>query len=162
MTAIKADGYGVIYLTPPALLDWSQGEATLRWDMSTQRGSIRDWVDVWLTPYADHLNLPLEGDFVPDLAGSPPTFLHLQMGAFNGESTWTLTALQNGVTTNLGPSWGFTWPSIEATVQSAGGPSAVRRDTFELRVRDGHVTVGMPGFNLARGRVVSAGYLALG
>lgn len=147
MTAIKADGYGVIYLTPPARLDWSQAEATLRWDMSTQRGSIRDWVDVWLTPYADHLTLPLEGDFVPDLAGAPPNFIHLQMGAFNGESTWALTSARDGVSAYYGPPWGFTWPSIEATVQSAGGPSPTRRDTFELKVRDGHVSFGMPGFS---------------
>lgn len=148
MTSIKADGYGVVYLTPPALLDWSQGEAVLRFDMSTLRTSLRDWVDIWLTPYDQHLALPLEDDFAVDLAGAPPTNLHIRMDSFNGDTIWTLRETHDGLTTVLGPPWGFTWPSLEAVVQPVGGPSASRRDTFELRLRDGHLAWGMPGLGV--------------
>ena len=66
MTAIKAGGYGVIYLTPNKLLDWSNGPATLRFDMNTHQSSARDWVDVWLQSFDGNVALPLEGN-LPDL-----------------------------------------------------------------------------------------------
>ena len=50
MTAIKATGYGVIYLTPNHLVDFSTGESVVRFDLSTLRTSDRDWVDFWITP----------------------------------------------------------------------------------------------------------------
>src|SRR5829696_1968908 len=81
MTAINASGYGVIYLTPNQLLDFSTGEAVLRWDMSTIRGSGRDWIDLWISPYADHLQLPLES-WLPDLNGRPRHALNIRMDSF--------------------------------------------------------------------------------
>ena len=49
MTSIQADGYGLIVLTPNQLVDFSSGEAVVRFDMSTFRSSPRDWVSVWLS-----------------------------------------------------------------------------------------------------------------
>lgn len=66
MTAINAAGYGVIYLTPSKLLDWSNGPATLTFDVSTHRSSTRDWWDLWLQDFAGNVALPLEGG-LPDL-----------------------------------------------------------------------------------------------
>ena len=59
MTAINSSAYGVLYLTPASMVDFSQGEATISWDMSTNRDSVRDWVDIWITPYGHHLHAPL-------------------------------------------------------------------------------------------------------
>src|SRR2546423_1025342 len=42
MTAVN-NGYGAVYLTPNALMDFSQGESVLKWDMSTNRTASRDW-----------------------------------------------------------------------------------------------------------------------
>ena len=39
MTSINASGYGVIYLTPDQMVDFSAGEAVVRFDMSTFRTS---------------------------------------------------------------------------------------------------------------------------
>ena len=66
MTALKASGYGVIYLTPNKLLDWSNGPATLSFEVSTHRNSTRDWIDVWLQGFDGNVALPLEGN-LPDL-----------------------------------------------------------------------------------------------
>ncbi|HLF79283.1 MAG TPA: hypothetical protein VJB57_17515 [Dehalococcoidia bacterium] len=56
MTAINAGGdYGAIYLTPNKLLDWTNGPATLSFQLSTQRMSGRDWVDIVLSPYLDNV-----------------------------------------------------------------------------------------------------------
>ena len=58
MTAINA-GYGAVYLTPPALLDWSQGPASFEWDMSTERTSSRDWIDIMILPFQDGFDPPM-------------------------------------------------------------------------------------------------------
>jgi hypothetical protein len=50
----------------------------VRFDLSTLRTSSRDWVDLWLTPYDDHLQLPLEA-WLPDLTGEPRRSVHLKM-----------------------------------------------------------------------------------
>ena len=60
MTAINASGYGLIYLTPSQMVDLSGGEAAITFNLSTLRTSVRDWVDIWLTPYDEHLQLPLD------------------------------------------------------------------------------------------------------
>jgi hypothetical protein len=46
MTAIKASGYGVAYVTPNALVDFGSGEASIKFALATLRTSGSDWVDV--------------------------------------------------------------------------------------------------------------------
>src|SRR3954447_18118325 len=87
MTSINAGGYGVIYLTPNQQVDFSGGEAVVRFDLSTLRTSPRDWVDIWLTPYEDHLQLPLDG-WLPDLTGEPWRSVHLRMDSTSDFSTF--------------------------------------------------------------------------
>ena len=62
MTSMNA-GYGAVYLTPPALMDFRTGTATLEWDMSTERTSSRDWVDIMILPFA-----PERTDLEPPMA----------------------------------------------------------------------------------------------
>ena len=68
MTSLRADDYGLIVLTPPALLDFSAGEATVRFDISTLSVSRRDWFSVAIQAYEDNLALPLKAGW-PDLNG---------------------------------------------------------------------------------------------
>ncbi len=70
VTALHATGHGVIYLTPSRLLDFAAGEAVVQFDLSTLRSSPRDWIDLWVSPYEQHLQLPLE-EWLPDLQGPP-------------------------------------------------------------------------------------------
>jgi hypothetical protein len=53
MTAINSVGvgYGAIYLTPNQIVDFTNGEAVVRFDVSTLRTSTRDWIDLWITPF---------------------------------------------------------------------------------------------------------------
>ena len=78
MTAINDDEYGVIYLTPDHMVDFSSGEAVIKFDVSTRRTSGRDWIDVWVTPFADNLQLPLDS-WLPDLNGPPRQAVHIRM-----------------------------------------------------------------------------------
>lgn len=77
MTALHASGYGVIYITPNHMIDMSQGYAELKFDVSSFQQSSRDWLDVWFTPYEDHLQLPLLSG-LPDLGGEPFSGFHIE------------------------------------------------------------------------------------
>jgi hypothetical protein len=80
MTAIKAEGYGMIYLTPNHMVDFSQGPAAIRFDVSTLRTSLRDWIDLWITPYEDNLQIPLQTDIaMVDASGPPRRAVHVLM-----------------------------------------------------------------------------------
>jgi hypothetical protein len=141
MTAIFAAGYGVIYLTPSQLVDFASGEAVVRFDVSTNRSSLRDWIDLWITPFQDNLQLPLER-FLPDLSGEPRNSVHLRMDNFccNGTSGFRAILTRNFTSEYLPllhPDTGY---------ESFLTPSMTRRDTFELRLSNTHLRFGMPAY----------------
>ena len=136
MTALKATDYGVIYLTPNRMLDWSQGSATLSVDVSTLRQSGRDWWDIWLSPYDANLALPLES-WLPDLEGEPSQYIHIRMDGF-GSGGPGFKVFVNGVQLT-GPEW----QGYEAWLTQ----DAARRDKFELTIDAGRIKFGMPGYN---------------
>jgi hypothetical protein len=137
MTAIQAGGYGLIYLTPDQLIDFSGGEAVLSFDMSTLRTAQRDWVDVWVTPFDDHHQLAFEDGDV-DLQGPPRRAVHLVMdltsNSFQGE------VYNNFQVTDL--------PSRSTPYDNVLVPDAARRDRFELRISTNRIRFGMPAKNL--------------
>jgi hypothetical protein len=139
MTAINAEGYGLIMLTPNQMVDFSAGEATINFDMSTFRSSSRDWVSIWLSPFEDQIPLPLS-DWLPDLTGGPRNALHLQMGVFNGNTTFQGVTSRNFAGTDITTNPYLTYESFLTT-------SAVRRDTFQLRISRTSVKFGMPAYN---------------
>lgn len=135
MTALNAAGYGVIYLTPNRMVDFSN-EATIKFDLSTLRMSLRDWVDVWITPYEDNLTLPLEG-WLPDLQGEPANFLHLRMDAYNGQTIFICPGNNRS-------------QSLESVLASVGrSPSATTRDTFQIELSPSRFTFSMPAAGAA-------------
>lgn len=138
MTAINAAGYGLIYLTPNQMVDFSNGEAVIRWDMSTERRSTRDWVDVWITPFEDNLQLTLN-DWLPDLSGVPKRAVHIDMGDWNG-TPFGGSIYRNFQEDSLESTW---WVPYEDFLD----PSPQRRDTFELRISRTHIKFGMPDYN---------------
>jgi hypothetical protein len=142
MTAIRASGYGAIYLTPNQMVDFSGGEAIIRFDVSTLRGSNRDWVDLWITPYEDNLQAPLEA-WLPDLNGEPRHAVHIRMefgdennltGRFDGEIITNFTAQDLPVINTAG-------------YETILTPSPSQRQTFELRISNTHIKFGMPAYN---------------
>jgi hypothetical protein len=100
MTAINASGYGAIYLTPNQQVDFSTGEALISWDMSTLRTSERDWVDLWITPFPDNLELPLQ-EWLPDLNGPPRNAIHVFMSIQGDDTVWKAETIKDFVATDV-------------------------------------------------------------
>ena len=139
MTAIKAEGYGVIYLTPAQLVDFSAGGAVIKFDVSTLRTSDRDWIDLWLTPFDE--NVQLVGDIGPvDLNGSPRNGVHIRMDQFERTSVFRGEVVRNFSTETVA---GQDALALESVVV----PSATVRTSFELQVSRTHLKFGIPALN---------------
>lgn len=93
MTSLNASEYGVIYLVPNQLVDLSAGPVVIQFDLSTERMSKRDWVDLWLTPWDQNLALPLEASD-PDLQGPPRN--SIQVTTAGGENSPVLRTTREG------------------------------------------------------------------
>lgn len=139
MTAINEGGYGLIYLTPNHMVDFSRGEAVVRFDVSTLRTSSRDWIDLWITPYEDQLQLPLE-EWLPDLSGEPRRAVFITMGSFNSDTIFQGNVVRDFDVQSVD---GNTWTGYEEFLT----PSAMERTTFELRISETHLKFGMPDYD---------------
>jgi hypothetical protein len=139
MTAMNY-GYGAVYLTPNQLVDFSGGPAVVRFDMSTQRRSDRDWIDLWITPYDEHLQIPLE-EWLPVYAGEPRRALHVRMDNGGGGTVFRVSVVREFESEGVP---GSEWRSVETFVT----PSAIVRTPFELRLSRTHVRFGLPGANV--------------
>ncbi len=145
MTANNSRGYGVNYITPPHLVDFTTGTAVVRFDVATLRETGRDWIDLWLTPYADNLVAPLD-DSLPDLQGEPRRAVHVRMTAQRDRSAFEASVVRDFVSTRLRTA---DTTSYEAAFRARGrAPSATIRDTFELRISRTRIQFGMPNYNL--------------
>jgi hypothetical protein len=144
MTAIKASSYGAIYVTPNVLVDLSGGEAVIKFALSTFRTSGNDWVDLWITPWAENLELPLDGSLSSvDLQGPPKRAIHLRMTAGDkNHSAFQAYYVNNFTEYPIGPGAGGTTDGYETILNAAHNqspPVTTRRDTFELRLTATHL-----------------------
>ena len=138
MTAFNAGGYGLIYLTPDHLVDFSGGEAVVSFDVSTAKFSTRDWWDLWITPYEDHLQLTLDDVGFPDLQGAPRRAVHVSQIDFEG----TRTGIEAQVYRDFER---HALPMAGQSIESAGvRPSATDRTTFVLRISRTRLRVCIP------------------
>lgn len=135
MTALNAGGYGVVYLTPNQLFDFSSG-GSVQWEMSTERMSTRDWWDLYITPWENNLTLPLISDLSQgvDLQGAPLNVIHV--GGDNGEGSPVLTVVRNGVEQKYQS--GSEVSSVGYQVAVGTNESATRQ-TFKLTVANGRI-----------------------
>ena len=133
MTAINGTVAGVIYLTPNQQLDFSGGEGVVRFDMSTFRMSVRDWTDLWISPFNEELQLAKDDD-------APNRAVHIEMLGIEMFQAQIVTSHEAHTLTGTGIDTFHQYDDFLV-------PSAVRRDTFELRLSRTHVKFGMPAYN---------------
>ena len=97
MTSLNGEEYGVIYLTPNHMMDWSQGNAVLSFDLSTEQMSRRDWPDILLTPWADQQALPLLSPLSEGVDLQGPSKNTISISFATGEGAPILTIVRNNV-----------------------------------------------------------------
>ena len=142
MTSISGTPYGVVYLTPAALADWSGGSATIKWSQSTARSSARDFLSVWVTPWADALDVPAPAAVDADLNGAPMNAIHIELDLFTDRIT--PEAYINGARRFYNES--NITPFSKVVV-----PDNARRDAFELAVTASSVVLRVNGTVIMRG-----------
>ncbi len=136
MTSLFDSQYGAIYLTPNAMVDFSNGEAVVRFEMSTLHTAQRDWVDLWVTPFDDNLQLPLEA-WLPDYDGPPRRAVNIKMEpsqspGFQNAFGW----FRGQVITDFQPREYNVFAPQANTVITA---DPAERATFELRISRNHL-----------------------
>jgi hypothetical protein len=137
MTAVHGS-LAILILTPNQMVDFSSGEAVVRFDLSTLRTSSRDWVDLWVTPYEENMALPnIE---TGDLNGPPRRSVQVEM-APSPSTFFRGTVFRNFERIGLPNA---TYDGLESVMT----PSAIDREPFELRISRTHVKFGMPNRNL--------------
>ena len=141
MTALFDIGYGATYLTPPQLVDFGTGPATISYSSSTMRTSIRDWQDLWVTPFSENLVLPLQSSLVVDLQGPPKDAVHIYMDQFNGGTIYRAEVYRNGQP--VGGINGNWWTTVDTMLL----PSARTRTTFSLDLSQTHLRFGLPNYD---------------
>lgn len=125
-------GYSMIYLTPAYVVDTS-GDFMVSFDVSTFLSNPgRDWIDLWITPYDDNLQLTLD-EWLPDVQGEPRNGLHFKL---TQETTWAVETIQNGNMTQIEPEW------VRRVDHVA--PSKAARTTHMLIVQGNRMRFGMP------------------
>jgi hypothetical protein len=140
MTAIKGTGYAMIYLTPNHMVDFGNQTGVISFDVSTLRGSTRDWFDIWISPFNDNLQLALDDGF-PDVAGEPRRGINIRMDEFNGRTVFRVDQVIDHKVTKL------TNNSL-AGLADIVVPDAKRRDRFEIHISRTHVKFGMPEYDV--------------
>lgn len=134
MTAINGVEYGEIVLTPNRLLDFSNGPATVRWDVSSQQMSTRDWWDVTVSPFLDAQALPLLSDLSQGVDLQGPNRNSVVVTTDNGQAAPNLKVVRNGAVTSYGnPGIGF------ASGVPTGTNQAAIRQPFKLTITGTHI-----------------------
>jgi hypothetical protein len=143
MTAVNARTYGVTYLTPNRMVDFSSGSATIRFDVATLRDTKNDWIDLWVTPYDYNLVTPLDEELeAVDLQGPPRYAFHVRMTA----TSRTVSAFRAAFIIDHHTYW---LPVATADgYETKFAQSATVRRRFELQLTPTRIRFGMPNENL--------------
>ena len=143
MTSHFGDWYSMAVMTPNQIVDFSSGEATISFDVSTHRSSGFDFIDFWITPYDKNLQIPAI-DWLPGAAGPPEDAVHF---AFDISSTYTRLkgdVVRDFAKTDLSDNYN----SIENVLSANGlSTSKTRLDTIELKISANTVSACMPAYN---------------
>lgn len=138
MTAINSSSYGAIYLTPNHMVDFSDGPAIIRFDLSTEKMSKRDWWDVTISPFMDSQALPLMSDLSQGVDLQQPNKNSIVIATDNGEGGPNLKIQRNGTTEDYDGVQG--WWNVPANDGIAPGTNqAATRQPFQLTVSKKHI-----------------------
>lgn len=133
MTALDGEEYGVIYLTPNHMLNWSAGQAVLQFDLSTEKMSVRDWPDILITPWSDQQALPLLSDLSEGVDLQGPSNNTISISFATGEGAPHLTIVRNGSRQT------FTSSTPINSGITAGTNQSATRQPFRITISSNHL-----------------------
>jgi hypothetical protein len=152
MTAIGDSNYGEIALTANHMADWSSGTTTITFNVSTQQLNASDWLELWLTPFADNTTLPFSSADQVDFQGPPKNavIFSLDQSELMGTKSGDVTPVQNYVLENSLPKVACTYIPDPQCINAYGKASivplsAVTRLQYEIDISPGHIRFGLPG-----------------
>lgn len=133
VSAINGSDYAATVLTPAYMVKFSEQPATILFDMSTGRASGRDWVEIWISPFDEQLQLPGQ-DWMPDMNGHPNNGIQL----FLDLATWRFSGrrISGGEVTELNGDW--------FTLDEISDQSYTDLTQFELTIDPHGITFGLP------------------
>lgn len=125
----------VAMFSPNQVIDFSGGPAVIRFDVSTQRASRRDWFDIWVTPFDDLQRIPIQADRVI-MQGPSENALVVGLRAFSDKGVFDASIFDDFVETIVeGSNTGY---------ESVITPSRTTRSTFEIIIERDRLKVWMP------------------
>ena len=139
-TAINGAAHAAVYLTPAVITQFSAESITIRFDISTERFSNGDWIDIWITPFDDQLIYPLE-PWQPDLTGYPRNGIHVRMDA-SWNTIWYAEQISDFQAERIAATSNG-WQGYETFLP----PSSTERETFELTLSATYIRFGMPEYD---------------
>ncbi len=138
MTALNSGSYGVIYLTPNSMVDFSNGEATIAFEISTEKMSSRDWWDLSISPFLDTQPLPLLSDLSSGVDLQKPNNNSVVIATDNGEGGPNLKVVTNGNRIDYdGTSGSFNRAASEGI--TPGTNQMATRQPFKLTISRTHI-----------------------
>ena len=133
MTAINSDSYGVVYLTPPQMVDFST-QGVVSFDLSTEKHSHRDWWDVTVSPFMDSQALPLQSDLSQGVDLQAQNRNSIVVTTDNLDGAPHAVRVTNGFAENVAG------PYIPANSGIAAGTNqAATRQPFKLTLSKTHI-----------------------
>jgi hypothetical protein len=140
--------YGFMMLTPPTLVDFSNGEAAIQWDMSTINTNGRNWIEMHLMPVQDHILMAAER------WGSNRAARELVIMSKEGSCSGTKNTSGEGsvlIKTEIRRVLSGNYSGDEQIGQACLGdyvnPSGSTYTTLEFRITKTHLKFGIPSQN---------------
>ena len=142
MTGFRADDYGLIALTPPVMVDFSEGPAVIEFDISTLSDGSRDWFGVSVQPFSEQLPLPIV-DWLPDLNGFGRNAIHFDFdqGVICPVVYRDFVAVEGSDIYSGSCQWWDSWENYFT-------PSAQTRRTIRITLEQTRVRVELPEYGL--------------
>jgi hypothetical protein len=127
-------------IVPPVATDVRGAGATVAWDASTLGSSERDWQEIWLVPVED--DFQITGDFERQPQRGVKIVSHLPSSADCSGCGWFgVTVVRDGREVWQAPCCGDLFTARSPV-------SASRRDRFEFRVSQKHVSFTAPAYGM--------------
>jgi len=147
MTAINDDALGRVTLTPDHMIDFSQNDGIVEFDLSTFRRGGYDWIEIFITPFEDNLVHPAQPFW--DAAGPPRNAIAIELVP-GGINRFNLTVFKDGEPVEnsicgANCPGDKTWVSYDSA-QLPLVPSQRRRDTFRITLNENEISFSVSGY----------------